>query len=88
MTLVEASWVGIPSVVSDHDDLPFVTGREGSIVVSEPTVDAWAIVLRELYERRERLTAISDAVSAFVRDQHGPRRNALERELIYDRVAA
>lgn len=88
VTLVEASWVGIPSVVSDHDDLPFVTGREGSIVVSEPTVDAWATVLRELYERRERLTAMSDAVCAFVRDQHGPRRNALERELIYDRVAA
>jgi colanic acid/amylovoran biosynthesis glycosyltransferase len=87
VTLVEAGWIGIPSVVSDHDDLPFVTGPEGSIVVTDGAVDAWAAVLRELYEAPGRLARVSGAASAFVREHHSPRRNALERERVYDHVA-
>jgi colanic acid/amylovoran biosynthesis glycosyltransferase len=88
VTLIEAGWIGVPSVVSDHDDLPFVAGGEGSIVVSQPTVDAWATVLRELYADRDRLVTMSHAASAFVREHHSPRRNAFERERVYDKVAA
>jgi colanic acid/amylovoran/stewartan biosynthesis glycosyltransferase WcaL/AmsK/CpsK len=88
VTLIEASWIGVPSVVSDHDDLPFIAGPERSIVISNATVDEWAGVLRELYADRARLLELSQAAAPFVRERHSPRTNAMERERIYDEVAA
>lgn len=88
VTLIEARWIGVPTVVSDHDDLPFVAGNEGSIVVSDATVDAWAGVLRELYETRERLEQLSRAASSLAREHHSPGRNASERDRIYAAVSA
>jgi colanic acid/amylovoran biosynthesis glycosyltransferase len=88
VTLIEASWIGVPSVVSDHDDLPFITGPEGSIVLPDRSVDAWATVLRELYADPDRLLKLSPVAAQFVREHHSPRMNATERERIYDEVAA
>ena len=88
VTLIEAGWIGIPSVVSNHDDLPLVTGGEGNVVVSEPAVDAWAAVLRELYADRDRLVEMAGLARGFVREHHSPTQNALAREHVYDTVAA
>ena len=61
VTLIEASWIGVPSVVSDHDDFPFIAGPERSIYISSATVDERAAVLRELYADRARLLEPSQA---------------------------
>ena len=86
VTLIEAQWLSVPSIVSDHDDLPFVAAPEGSIVLPSEPVEAWADALRMLYESPDRLEAMGAAAAAFVRAHHTPAANVAARELVYDSV--
>jgi colanic acid/amylovoran/stewartan biosynthesis glycosyltransferase WcaL/AmsK/CpsK len=83
VTLIESQWLGVPSLVSDHDDLPFVAAPGGAIVLSPLDVDAWAEALRALYEDRGQLVAMGQAACDFARSRHAPAVNAREREQIY-----
>ncbi len=88
VTLIEAQWLGVPSLVSDHDDLSFAAGPEGAVVLEPRAVDDWAEVLRELHDDPARLEGMSRAAREFVRSHHSPERNVKAREEIYDRFAA
>jgi colanic acid/amylovoran biosynthesis glycosyltransferase len=83
VTLIESQWLGIPSLVSDHDDLPFVAAPDGAIVLPPLDVDAWAEALDGLYNDRTRVEGMGVAARSFVRGRHAPAVNALRREEIY-----
>jgi colanic acid/amylovoran biosynthesis glycosyltransferase len=86
VALIDAQWLGVPAVVSDHDDLPFVTAPSGGVVCPATAVDAWADAILFLYEMPEALEAMSVAAAAFARSHHSPEANVLEREAVYDDV--
>jgi colanic acid/amylovoran biosynthesis glycosyltransferase len=88
VTLIEAQWAGVPSVVSDHDDLPFVAAPDGAIVLATQAVGDWADALRMLYDDPGRLARMSRAAEAFVANRHSPSANARAREEVYDRVVS
>jgi colanic acid/amylovoran biosynthesis glycosyltransferase len=88
VTLIEAQWAGVPAIVSNHDDLPFVAAPDAAIVLPATAVDEWADALRMLYEEPARLQRMSRQAEQFVRAHHSPSANALAREEIYDRVVA
>lgn len=83
VTLIEAQWLGVPALVSDHDDLPFVVASHGATVLPPTAVDAWAGALRNLYENPTLLDAMGEAGAAFARANHSPEGNARAREAIY-----
>jgi colanic acid/amylovoran biosynthesis glycosyltransferase len=87
VTLIEAQWLGVPSVVSDHDDLPFVAAPDGSVVLGARNVEAWAEVLSELYRDPDRLAAMAAEAARFARAHHSPAANRDTRERIYDAAA-
>ena len=82
MTLVEMQWLGVPAIVSDHDDLPFAVAP-GSPVLSATDVDAWAEALRTFYDQRSELDALGLAGQKFVREHNGVSQNLEARELAY-----
>jgi colanic acid/amylovoran/stewartan biosynthesis glycosyltransferase WcaL/AmsK/CpsK len=84
VTLIEAQWIGVPSIVSDHDDLPFVAAPDGSVVVPPTRVDQWADAIRDLYEHRDRTSGMGVEASTFVRKHHSSAANADARETIYE----
>lgn len=84
VTLIEAQWLGVPSLVSDHDDLSFVAAPDGSVVLPALDVDAWAEVLYELYRDPSRVSAMAQAAEAFVHEHHAPAVNLNRREALYD----
>jgi colanic acid/amylovoran biosynthesis glycosyltransferase len=88
VTLIEAQWLGVPSLVSDHDDLPFVAAPEGSVILSPTAIDAWAEALRELAGSPERLERMGAAARQHARAHHSPEENVRQREAVYDAVAA
>jgi colanic acid/amylovoran/stewartan biosynthesis glycosyltransferase WcaL/AmsK/CpsK len=83
VTLIEAQWLGVPAIVSDHDDLPFVAAPGGSIVLRATDVGAWADALRSLYDAPAQLDPMGGAARAFARQHHAPETNASLREAIY-----
>ena len=87
VTLAEAQWLGVPSIVSAHDDLPFLAAPGGSVVLPPDDLDAWAEVLLGLYRDRGRLAAMRPAAKAFARAHHSPVANVRARESIYDCVS-
>jgi colanic acid/amylovoran biosynthesis glycosyltransferase len=87
VTLIEAQWLGVPALVSDHDDLPFVAAPEGAVVLRPRDIEGWSEALLELYRAPERVQTMSAAARTFVRDRHSPRANARARESIYERVS-
>jgi colanic acid/amylovoran biosynthesis glycosyltransferase len=86
VTLIETQWIGVPVVVSDHDDLPFVSAPQGSVVLPPQDVDAWAEVLRGLYDEPGRLHRMGAAAATFARSNHDPTTNARAREALYEAV--
>lgn len=88
VTLIESQWLGVPVIVSAHDDLPYVSAPGGSIVLPPKDVDAWADALRGLYEDETRLRAMSKEAQQFARKHHSPETNALEREKVYESLVA
>jgi colanic acid/amylovoran biosynthesis glycosyltransferase len=87
VTLIEAQWLGVPSLVSDHDDLPFVAAPEGSVILSPTAIDAWAEALRELSGSPARLERMGAAARQYARAYHSPEENVRQREAVYDAVA-
>jgi colanic acid/amylovoran biosynthesis glycosyltransferase len=83
VTLIEAQWLGVPSLISDHDDLPFVAAPGGTFVLPGDAVDQWAECLRALYDDSGRLQKMGTAAAAFVRERHAPDLNRAERENLY-----
>jgi glycosyltransferase involved in cell wall biosynthesis len=83
VTLIEAQWIGVPAIVSDHDDLPFVAAPDASIVLPPLEVDLWAEALGELYEHPARASAMGIAAGQFVREHHSLAANVSRREAIY-----
>ena len=86
--LIEAQWLGVPSIVSDHDDLPFVCAPQGSVVLPPRDVDAWADALLDLYGDRARLAEMGKASARFVRELHSPEATGAQRESVYDAAIA
>lgn len=84
VALIEAQWLGVPAVISDHDDLPFVTAPKGSVLLSSYAVDDWADALRALYDDHSRVQEMGKEARSFARERHSPEANALARESIYD----
>lgn len=82
VTLMESQWLGVPSVVSDHDDLPYVAGP-GGIVLPAGSVVAWRDTIIELARDRAALAVQGVRAREFSRAHHGVRANALARERIY-----
>ena len=85
VTLIEAQWLGVPSLVSEHDDLPFAAAP-GSVVLPPDDVDAWAEALAELYEDRARLSSMGKEAAIFARAEHSPAVNLHGREAVYESV--
>ena len=83
VTLIETQWLGVPALVSEHDDLPFVTAPSGPKALPLMDVDAWADALRTLYESPGLLAEMGEAGAAFVRENHSPQANATARERLY-----
>lgn len=86
VTLIEAQWLGVPSIVSDHDDLGFVSAPDGALVLPARDVGAWAEAIEAVYEDRTRLERMSRAAGRFARENHAPARNLAEREAVYRAV--
>ena len=84
VTLIESQWLGVPSIVSDHDDLPFVTAPTGGIVLPALDVAQWAEALSSLYHDSTKLEHMSHAARNFAKTHHSPQANAQARERIYD----
>jgi colanic acid/amylovoran biosynthesis glycosyltransferase len=84
VTLIESQWLGVPSIVSDHDDLPFVTAPDGGIIIPALDVAQWAEALGSLYHDSTKLGHMSHAARDFARTHHSPQANAQAREHIYD----
>ena len=83
VTLIEAQWLGVPSIVSDQDDLPFVSAPEGSVVIDSVDSRVWADALVELFGSPGNLQRMSEAARSFVRDYHSPEKTSSERESVY-----
>ena len=83
VTLIETQWLGVPALVSEHDDLPFVTAPGGAKVLPRTDVAAWADALRTLYESPGLLAEMGEAGAAFVHANHSPQANAAARETLY-----
>ena len=83
VTLIEAQWLGVPAIVSTHDDLPFVVPPDGATVLPERDVNVWADALRALYEQPARLNEMGEIAQEFARANHSLEGNALAREAIY-----
>ena len=82
MTLIELQWLGVPSIVSDHDDLPYTAAPE--LPVLPPTdVDAWAETLRHYYDHPGELDALGEAGRRFVHEHHTIAQNVAAREDVY-----
>ena len=88
VTLIEAQWLGVPSIVSDHDDLPFVSAPDGTIVLPPGDVEAWAEAIDHVYHRPDELKLMGDEVEAFVKRHHAPETNLREREQLYDAITS
>jgi colanic acid/amylovoran biosynthesis glycosyltransferase len=88
VTLIEAQGAGVPSIVSDHDDLPFVAAPGGAIVLAPQAVADWADALRMLYDDPGTLARMSRVAEDFVARRHSPSTNARAREEVYDRIVA
>lgn len=86
VTLIDAQWLGVPAIVSDHDDLPFVAAASGSVVVPSTAVDDWAEAMLSFYQAPEKLKTMSAAAEAFARAHHSPEANVIARENVYDHV--
>ena len=84
VTLIEAQWLGVPSLLSEHDDLPFVGAPEGSIRLPAADVEGWAEALESLYRDPAALERMSAAAAAFARENHRPEMNLAAREAVYD----
>lgn len=87
VTLIEAQWLGVPVVVSDHDDLPFVTAPGGGIVVPPNDVATWAAALRNAFEDPSRLAHLATRCQSFVRQEHSPAATSFVRESLYNAAA-
>ncbi len=83
VTLIESQWLGVPALVSDHDDLAFVSAPDGSMTLPALDVDAWAGALAALADDPVRLRGMSDAATQFAHEHHSPSANAAAREAIY-----
>jgi colanic acid/amylovoran/stewartan biosynthesis glycosyltransferase WcaL/AmsK/CpsK len=83
VTLLESQWLGIPSVVADHDDLPHVMAPDGGLVVPSHDVDGWADALLANYEDDAGRRARGAASRRFVLDRHSTATNARLREAVY-----
>lgn len=83
VTLIESQWLGVPSIVSDHDDLPFVTAPNGGLVLPALEVQQWAEALQALYHDPTGLERMGRAAQDFARLRHSPAANAETRERIY-----
>jgi colanic acid/amylovoran biosynthesis glycosyltransferase len=88
VTLVEARWIGIPTVVSTHDDLPFVAPEESAVQLPPTDAVAWAEALRELHGNRAELKRLARAGRRHARGHHSLARNVEGRERLYDAVRA
>ena len=86
VTLIEAQWLGVPSLVSDHDDLPFVAAEDGSIVLPARETRGWAEALETLFEDRSRLAGMATRAEEFARTHNAPARNLAEREAVYSAI--
>jgi colanic acid/amylovoran biosynthesis glycosyltransferase len=86
VTLIEAQWLGVPTVVSNHDDLPYVAAP-GTPVLPPTDINAWAEVLRHIRDSPSTLERASQASRTFATTHHSPRANARARERLY-RAAA
>ena len=86
VTLIEAQWLGVPSIVSTHDDLPFVAAPNGAVVLDRNDVDVWADALRSVFEDPTMLQSMSQEASAYTRLHHSPKTNAITREAVYASV--
>jgi len=86
VTLIETQWLGVPVLVSNHDDLPFVAAPEGSIVLPPLDVDSWATALVTLYDAPEELERMGAAAAEFVRRWHSISENTRSRERVYERA--
>jgi colanic acid/amylovoran/stewartan biosynthesis glycosyltransferase WcaL/AmsK/CpsK len=82
VTLIELQWLGVPAVVSDHDDLPFAAAPELPVLPARD-VDAWAEQLRALYDDPSELARLADAGRRFVREHNTLARNRELREELY-----
>lgn len=87
VTLIEAQWLGIPAIVSDHDDLPFVTSREGSMVLPAEDRERWAVEIRSIASDRAALERMSIAARRFAQSNHSVSANLDARERLYLEVA-
>jgi colanic acid/amylovoran biosynthesis glycosyltransferase len=85
VTLIESQWLGVPSIVSDHDDLSFVGAPTGSITLPPLAIDDWAEALQSLYDAPTRAATMGAAALDFSHTHHSPQANACAREIIYDR---
>jgi colanic acid/amylovoran biosynthesis glycosyltransferase len=86
VALIEAQWLGVPAVISNHDDLPFVTAPKGSVVLSSYEDDDWADALRALYDDHSRVQEMGEEARSFAREHHSPEANALARESVYNDI--
>lgn len=84
VTLIESQWLGVPSIVSTHDDLPFAAGPGAAAQLDPLDVDAWAEALRALADAPGARAELRDAGRTFVREHHSPAANAKGRERVYD----
>jgi colanic acid/amylovoran biosynthesis glycosyltransferase len=84
VTLIEAQWLGVPAIVSDHDDLPFVAAPGASVVLQPRAIDDWAAALLSLYQDPARTAAMGNQARTFAEAEHSPEANARRRELLYD----
>ena len=83
VTLIETQWLGVPALVSEHDDLPFVTAPGAMEALPRTDVAAWADALRALYDDPGLLAEMGEAGAAFVHASHSPQANAAARERLY-----
>jgi glycosyltransferase involved in cell wall biosynthesis len=70
-------------IVSDTDDLPFVTAPKGGIVLGSTDVERWADALTALYENPAQMARMGVHAERFVREEHSPDANARAREQVY-----
>jgi colanic acid/amylovoran biosynthesis glycosyltransferase len=84
VTLFESQWLGIPALVSDHDDLPFVVGSDSGRVLDPHDVGMWADALVDLYSSPAELDRMGQAAASVARANHSPEANAAARERLYD----
>lgn len=88
VTLIESQWLGVPSLVADHDDLAWVAAPQGAVILSSTDIDGWAEALRGLHDDPGRLERMGAASSTFVRAHHSPAANLAAREAIYLEASA